>query len=297
MNMSLTDLRYFVEVAGIGNLTKAAKILGISQPSVSSALQRVEREVGAPLLVRSKTGVRLTKAGMAFQARAKELIVQWEQIGQTTRERYCDVTAKYLVGCHPALGLYILPRFLPGLLLEHPLLDIELTHGASREITEAVIDFRLDFGIVVDPRPHPDLVIRRLGTDTVCFAVGKSWRGSLTEGSFGDSILVCDQTIYQTQLLLKELAKKKLVFRRYLYTSRLDIVSALVQAGTGVGILPLRAASAAGSFIPVPTLPRLKNNVCLIYRREAQGSPASRQIARYVESKTKEFFDEATEFS
>ena len=157
MNLSLTDVCNFTEVAARSNVTKAAKVLGITQPSLSASIRRLETSLGTPLLLRSKSGVKLTKAGVLFQARAKELQGIWEELGKVTQQRNAEVTSRYTLGCHSALARYILPSFLPDLMKSHALLDVGLTHGSSREITEAVIDFRLDFGIVVDPRPHPDL--------------------------------------------------------------------------------------------------------------------------------------------
>jgi DNA-binding transcriptional LysR family regulator len=289
MNVSLSDVRYFTIAAANANLTKAAQCLGISQPSLSLAMRRLERELGTRLLVRSRSGVRLTKAGQIFLTKAKDLMARWEDLAVASRERDEEPVAKYFIGCHASLALYTLPRFLPGLMEEHPALEVELIHGASREITEAVIDFRLDFGIVADPRPHPDLVIRNLGTEEVCFAVGERWKGAYRGPKLREALLICDESIYQTAALLRELSDQKISFRRHLHTARLDIVAALVNAGMGVGILPLHASGSfkTNGFVPLQGFPRMRNAVCLIYRKEAQGSPASRKIARFIEQKTK----------
>ncbi len=60
---SPTDLKYFMEVAQTQNVSRAAERLGISQPSLSLAIRRMEQSVGAPLLIRSKRGVTMTQAG------------------------------------------------------------------------------------------------------------------------------------------------------------------------------------------------------------------------------------------
>lgn len=286
MNLGLTDLRYFTEVVARSNVTKAAKVLGITQPSLSNAIRRLERELGTPLFLRSRSGVRLTKAGLVFHGRARELIGAWEALGRAARTRHVEAVAKYTLGCHAAIALHVLPRFLPRLMTDHPGLEIELNHGSSREITEQVVDFRLDFGIVADPSPHPALVIRPLGTDEVCFVASAS--GSVPRGprELRAATLLCDPGIYQTQVLLREIAKRGNRFRRQVPTPRLDIVAALVDAGMGVGILPLRVAERIKTkpLVALDWLPRLKNKISLIYRSETRGSPASCQIAREIES-------------
>jgi DNA-binding transcriptional LysR family regulator len=224
-----------------------------------------------------------------FQSRAKELLAYWKELEHTTRVRERDLTSKYYVGCHDSLGLYTLPTFLPQLMRANPLAEIELVHASSREITEGVIDFRLDFGIVADPRPHPDLVIRKLGTDDVCFVVSEDWKAPLDKKSLQNVVLICDPNIYQSKFLLKELTRKNISFRRHLHTTRLDLVASLVNEGAGVGILPIRSTKhlKAKSFVPVPGLPSMKNTVCLVYRHDTQHSVAARTMAKLIEEKAR----------
>lgn len=71
--MELRVLRYFLEVARQGNITRAAEALHVTQPTLSRQLQDLEKELGAPLFIRSKRRIELTEAGLFLKARAEEI--------------------------------------------------------------------------------------------------------------------------------------------------------------------------------------------------------------------------------
>ena len=273
---SPAELQYFVEVASTLNVSRAAERLGISQPTLSLAIQRQEASFGEPLLIRSKSGVRLTQAGQKLVAQARGLLLDWEKIRGDALKDASEVSGRYTIGCHPSVALYSLPHFLPALIEQHQGLDVKLVHDLSRKITEDVVSFKIDFGIVVNPTEHPDLVIKLLCTDEVSV-----W--GITPARNAD-VLICDPELLQTQSLLKQLAKKGLSFKRTITSSNLEVVTALTAAGVGAGILPARVATRI-SQLNLKRISDLKfhDRVCLAYRADAQKSKASRSLAKAIE--------------
>ena len=162
---SSSDLTYFLEIAHQGNLTHAANHLGVSQPSLTLAMQRLEQSVGTKLFIRSRQGVRLTKAGDQLLLQARKLMSQWEELRQTAMDSVNEIKGRFTLGCHPSVARYSLPLFLPGLLAAHTELEISLEHDLSRNITHKVLNLDIDLGIVVNPTPHPDLVMKSLAED------------------------------------------------------------------------------------------------------------------------------------
>ena len=72
--MEIRVLRYFLETAREGNMTRAAERLFISQPTMSKQLKELENELGAKLFIRSNYSIRLTEAGMLLRDRAEDIL-------------------------------------------------------------------------------------------------------------------------------------------------------------------------------------------------------------------------------
>jgi LysR family transcriptional regulator, benzoate and cis,cis-muconate-responsive activator of ben and cat genes len=78
-------LRYFIAVAELGNISKAAQQLHIAQPPLSRQIRQLEDEIGVELLLRNKRGVKLTNAGAVFLKRARTLIAEADRAGAEAR--------------------------------------------------------------------------------------------------------------------------------------------------------------------------------------------------------------------
>ncbi|MBI3017987.1 MAG: LysR family transcriptional regulator [Deltaproteobacteria bacterium] len=276
---SADELKYFLEVAHTLNLSRAAERLGVTQPALTLAMHRLEETLGQRILIRSKSGVKLSRAGEKLVAQTRLLVHEWEKIKSAVSQDALEIKGHYRLGCHPSVALYTLPSFFPKLLHTHPQLEIQLIHDLSRRITESVISFKIDFGLVVNPVHHPDLVIQELLTDQVSFWVGKN--------KYPSDMLICDPDLLQSQALLGQLSKFNLNFKRTLTSSNLEVITSLVASGAGVGILPGRVAQQIKSFglKPFPKkCPYFEDKVCLIYRADAQKSKASQSFVHFIKN-------------
>jgi DNA-binding transcriptional LysR family regulator len=270
MDFNPTDLRYFFEAARSLNLSRAAERLGVGQPTVSQAIKRLESSFGTSLFDRYKTGVRLTSAGKRLYSSGRTAIEHLERLKEEVLSSEVAIEGSYSIGCHVSVGLYALPAFLKTVMIENPRLEVRLSHGLSREVTEDVISFRTDFGIVVNPSRHPDLVIKELCRDQIGY-----WAvvGADTQ------TLIFDPSLSQCQAILSKTNPKLLSFSRRLESSSLEIIASLAETGCGVALLPERVAHRFSKLkIFRVGLPRHEDKICLVFRSDRKTSASARLI-------------------
>ncbi|MBI3440592.1 MAG: LysR family transcriptional regulator [Proteobacteria bacterium] len=277
MIASPADLTYFVEVANTLNVSRAAERLGISQPSLTLAMQRLEQSVGTSLLTRSRRGVNLTPAGKQVLAHARHLLQSWDDVKAQALSSVHDIQGAYTIGCHASVALYLLSRFLPGLMEKHPELNIKLRHDLSRKIAEEVVSMKIDVGVVVNPIQHPDLIIHRLCTDEMTL-----WTAAQAPRR-NKSILICDPGLLQAQALLKKLKKSGMIFDRMIYSDNLEVIADLTANGCGIGILPAKVAHRSRKKLErLPKAPVFYDEHCLIFRVENKGIKSVQTINQAI---------------
>lgn len=262
------ELKYFLEAAKTLNLSRAAERIGISQPSLSAAIKRLEHDVGIILFTRHKTGVSLTQAGKQLLAHSQQLIQYWEDIRAQAQASHTKIQGTFTIGCPGAIALLLASRFIPELCRKHEKLTIHFKHDISRRLVEEVINLSIDISIVVNPVYHPDLIIRKLYTDKTTFWIPNN-KQSTTALPTAKSVLFCNPELQQTQLLLKQAKKRGITFSRIMHTTHFEIIRSLLIDELAVGILPETIARAIPSQLQaISSMPSVSDEVCVIYRPE-----------------------------
>ncbi len=280
---SAADLNYFLEVCHALNFSRAAERLGISQPSLSMAIKRLEQSIGTALFIRHKQGVTLTQSGKSLRVHASELLTLWDKTKAQALSAYQDVRGTYTIGCHSAVAGYFMAAILPKLLSDYPQLELNLKHDLSRKINEEIVNLSVDIGVVVNPYSHPDLVIRQLFTDAVGF-----WRpdcvAAKAELKQNKAVIICDLELTQTQTLLKKLKQQGLSYQRMVTTSSLEVAAQLALQGAGIAILPQCVATSCSfnRLQPLTNTPVYHDKVCLVYRHENRQVAAIQRIRETI---------------
>ncbi len=238
-------LRYFCRIAELGSFTAAARVLGVSQPSLSVAVRKLEEVLETPLLHRGRQGVTLTRAGELLLERARQADAALRAAHDELAALETEPRGRFVLGAHESLAAYFLPRFMARFWARHPEVELALWNGNSRDVEDAVVERRIDLGLVVNPRRHPDCVVHELFTDRVGFVVSAALgrRGGQAQELLRDYPLVHVPVLRQTEHLLTALTRSGVAVHHQLGCSSMELVKSLVLDGVGVGILPYRVAT------------------------------------------------------
>lgn len=269
----MDDIKYFIAVSETLNVTRASEIIGISQPALSYAIKRLEQELGGLLLIRLKSGIQLTKLGEDFKIRARRLLYEWEQAQNLAHPDSGLTQRSYTFAIHPSVALYTIDHFIPKLQLHFPLLNFNFIHGLSREMTEKVISWEADFGIIVNPIKHPDLVIIKLCSDEVTIFHTENTQDKL----------IYDHNLAQSQHILGKIGKK-IHYTGVINSSNLEVVAKLTSLGLGYGLLPTRIASQYPQLKKLQGAPIVQDQICLVFRPEKHNNSVSKKITHVIKS-------------
>ena len=124
--VELRTLRYFLAAAQEGNITRAADILHITQPTLSRQIMELERELGTTLMLRGKNGLTLTDDGLFFRQRAEEIVELADRLEQNFTERKSDVSGLIAIGASESVGSRLFARLIKRFSDKYPLIQFHL---------------------------------------------------------------------------------------------------------------------------------------------------------------------------
>src|SRR4029077_9459343 len=172
--MELRHLRYFVAVAEMENVSRAALKLHVSQPALSAQIRDLEDEIGFQLLERTAKSVRLTKAGRAFLEEARTVLQRADEAVNKARSIAAAEPSELHVGYSPTPVAEILPRSLRAFQRAMPKVHVRLQDWSNQAILDGVRDGQLQLGLIVSPPKASslrDLRYEELFHERVCVAV------------------------------------------------------------------------------------------------------------------------------
>ena len=118
--MELRVLRYFLAVAEKGSVTGAAKVLHVTQPTLSRQLMDLEEELGQKLLVRSNHSVRLTSEGMLLRNRAREILEMVQKTESEFNSMGKNIAGNVYIGCGESEAMMLIAKVMKEINLEFP---------------------------------------------------------------------------------------------------------------------------------------------------------------------------------
>ncbi|MCD8254156.1 MAG: LysR family transcriptional regulator [Oscillospiraceae bacterium] len=152
--MEIRVLRYFLEIARAGNMSRAAETLHVSQPTLSKQMKELETELGKKLFRRGSAGLTLTDEGMLLRKRAEDILEMVDKTADEFRALDTVTGGEVHIGCAESHQIKYLARIIREFREKYPLFRYHLTSGNTEQVTERLDRGLIDFAVIVEP---PDL--------------------------------------------------------------------------------------------------------------------------------------------
>lgn len=149
--MELRTLRYFLAVAREENMTEAANVLHVTQPTLSRQIADLERELGVELFERTNRSCVLTSDGMRLRQRAEEIISLVEQTEGELADRELGIAGNIRIGAGETRAMQVVLGAFADVRRDYPGVTCELYTGNADAVEERLERGLLDFALVIEP--------------------------------------------------------------------------------------------------------------------------------------------------
>lgn len=242
-NFDLRQLEYFCNVARTGSFTKAAEDLGITQPSLSEQISKLEQSLGAPLFERLNRRIELTPLGEAILGKAKALLEDAAILPELFERAREGVRGPLRVGAIPTILPYYLAPKLRGFLDRFPEIDLQVREATTAELVEQVVEGMIDVAVLSLPVEGAGLVMKELFRDPLYLAVPES------HPLAGAKTVQLRHVMQERLLILKDghclrdetlaiCGRARMRFAAQFEVEQFITIFELIRAGFGVSIVP-----------------------------------------------------------
>lgn len=162
--ITLTQLSYFVECAKTLNMTEASRELHIAQSAVSTAINQLEKSLGATLFVRQRSkGLALTKTGEQLLRDTREIFGRINETIELVRADQREVQGSIDIACFKTITPFLLPQLLERLHQKHPELSVNVLEGDHEECIQALLSGRVELSLNYDLTQTDGIHATRVG--------------------------------------------------------------------------------------------------------------------------------------
>lgn len=260
MQLSLTDLRLFVAVAELGNLTRAAERCHLSLPAVSNRIQALEEQARCRLLERQARGVALTAAGELFAAHARSMLLEADSLKASLGAFAGGLQGHVTLLANTTAVTEFMPAVLAAFLASHPEVSVSLQEQANHEIARAVREGRADLGIVAGDVDFSGLDARHFATDRLIAVCASSHAlAQRSEVSFAEVLEHPSVGMYEGSTIHDFMSQRIAAMGRPQVRPRVQVnsfeaVCLMAAAGVGVGVVPASAARRHGKTMNIAAI-------------------------------------------
>ena len=146
--MTLQQLEYVMAVFRFRHFAKAAEYCGVTQPTLSSMVQKLEDELGLKIFDRKSQPIAPTPTGRLVVEQAWKVLLRARKLKETVEEEKHSLLGTFTIGILPTIAPYLIPRFFPQLMNKYPDMDVRIVEMKTEDLKRALVRGDVDAGIL-----------------------------------------------------------------------------------------------------------------------------------------------------
>ena len=287
--MKLTQLEYFCVAARYHNITKAARELFVTQPSISNAIKALEEEFGVNLFFRNNNKLTLTPEGEIFYKSAEELLAHADSVESKFHELRKKV-APIRIGIPPMLGTIYLPELYLSLNESFPNVDLRLFEFGSIKACNLVLEEKLDIAIVNAEQPSIDKCNSRIiDTEDLLFCVAPdhplAGQKTLLLTMLADEPLILFNTdSVQVMTLTRQFKAVGVNPHIILNTSQITTLINMVKSGHMGTFLYRSIVEKHSDIVGIPVMPSIEQRIGVIWKKGKYQNTTTEKVIKFIEN-------------
>lgn len=289
-DLSIRQLQYIVAVADTLGFHKAAEQCGVSQPTLSSQIQKLEDVLGVQIFERNRQRVLVTKAGQGVLTHARRILVDLDDLLTTVAATAEPFAGTLRVAVIPTIAPYLLPFVTPAIAERWPKLRLALVEEKTEDLLASLRAGTIDAGLLALVDGMEDLAHANVIEDPFVAAVPRTHplakKKSIALSDLDEEavLLLEDGHCLRTQALA--LCKRAGATETDLRATSLATLVQMVSAGIGVTLLPTIAVDVENrrgqlAIRPLAGRPQGRT-ICLAWRRESPLAGPLRELAKVM---------------
>ncbi len=290
--MTLQQLEYLVALDTHRRFAKAAEMCNVTQPTLSTMIQRLEEELGVTLFDRSHQPVIPTAIGKKIIAQAQHILSEARKVTDIIREEKDEISGKIVVGVLPTIAPFLVPRMIPSMGDQFKQVDIEFVELTTSRCLEALSNCSIDMAIIASETQTEGLEDRLLFYEEFLGYVSRNekiFEQPLVRSSLVDPqrLWLLDEGHCFRDQLIRFCQLKDLNNRRVNYAQgSLQAFMHLVESGQGSTFIPALALSTLSpeqkKLIRPFAKPRPVREIRLAYRADFVRNSLKELISKLV---------------
>lgn len=243
--MNIRKIKIFYATATCLNMTKVARDLYISQPSVSQAIHEIEEELGVILFDRIGKRIYLTNEGEEYLKYARRILNLYEESIERLKEINNKESGKIRIGASTTIGIYILPDIIKEFVEEYKGIEISLIIENTTNIEKLILDNKIDFAFVEGHVQSEEIIVESKWRDELIFICSKNhpWKNKskLSVDDLEKEKFIMREVGSGTREIVESyLRDKNIKYRVFMELGNTEAIMRSVEANLGIGCLSSR---------------------------------------------------------